>query len=303
MSDHRPPITLQKAMSEYFVYLVAEKGLRKMTVEDYREDLTLFLQYFPSKQTTEDLSPKTDPGDFAVMEGNAQKSPASIARRVSTLYNFLLFLSKEGYIDPPEASMARPKLSKKLPEVLSFEEINALLDQPDPSVEAGARDKAMLETMYATGLRVSELCALRLPDVDRDHRLIRVISGKGGKPRIVPISEFALSWLTRYIDIFRIENKGHGEKEVFLSRQGRAVTRQCFFLCVKKYAEMAGIDPVIVSPHTLRHSFATHLLENGASLRAVQEMLGHSHLSTTQIYTHVSSRRIAEAYSTYLGED
>lgn len=301
--SYKEPIGISEALSDYFIYLIAEKGLSKTTVEDYREDLMLFFDYFPSKKTTSDLSPRTDLGDFAVMESNRQRAASSIARRVSSLYNFLLFLSKEGYMEPPDSRVERPKLEKRLPNVLSFEEIEALLDCPDSSNESGSRDKAMLETMYATGMRVSELCALELSSIDREHRLIKVIAGKGGKNRVVPISKFALECLTEYIDRFRLMNKGHGEKKVFLSRQGKGISRQYFFIQVKKYAAMAGIDPATISPHTLRHSFATHLLENGANLKAVQEMLGHSHLSTTQIYTHVSSRRISEAYATYLEED
>ena len=301
--ESRPVKSIIEALSDYYVYLIGERGLAKTTVEDYKEDLTLFFDYFPNKETTADLKPDTDLGDLAVLESNAQKSPNTIARRMSTLHNFYLFLSKQGYIDPPQGKPARPKIPKRLPNVLSFEEIERLLDQPDPSEESGARDKAMLETMYATGLRVSELCDLELPDIDRSHRLIKVKFGKGGKERSVPISKFALEWLTLYIDVYRAQNKGSASRKAFLSKRGTPITRQYFFMAVKRYAEMAGIDPISVSPHTLRHSFATHLLENGANLRAVQEMLGHTHLSTTQIYTHVSSRRIKEAYATYLGED
>ena len=154
----------------------------------------------------------------------------------------------------------------------------------------------MLETMYATGLRVSELCSLPLSAINVENGLITVRHGKGNKMRTVPISPFALEWLISYIQDFRSKNKGHKRKEVFLNLQGGPISRNYFFMQVKKYASDAGIE-ISISPHTLRHCFATHLLENGAELRAVQEMLGHAHLSTTQIYTHLSAEHLKEAHA------
>ena len=288
---------IRQALEEYFTYLLATKGLSEKTVNDYKEDLLIFLRDFPSRQNTEDLL-ETDLSDFAIKEGEKDRSSATIARRLSSLYNFYQFLYKRGIIGNAPERVERPKEEKSLPVILSFEEVERLLDAPDTSKESGMRDKAMLETMYATGLRVSELCALPLSSINVENRLIVVRHGKGNKQRTVPISPFALEWLETYIHDFRSKNKGKKRKEVFLNLRGTPISRNYFFMQVKKYAEEAGIE-VSISPHTLRHCFATHLLENGAELRAVQEMLGHAHLSTTQIYTHVSTRRILEAYDRF----
>ncbi len=288
---------IKQAIEEYFTYLLASKGLSEKTIDDYKEDLLIFLRDFPKKQTTDDLF-ETDLNDFAIKEGEKDRSSSTIARRLSALFNFYQFLSKRGIIEVAPERVDRPKEEKSLPVILSFEEIERLLDAPDTSKESGVRDKAMLETMYATGLRVSELCSLPLSSINVQNRLIVVRHGKGNKQRTVPISPFALEWLETYIHDFRSLNKGKKKKEVFLNLRGEPISRNYFFMQVKKYAEQVGIE-VSISPHTLRHCFATHLLENGAELRAVQEMLGHAHLSTTQIYTHVSTRRILEAYDRF----
>ncbi len=288
---------IKQAIEEYFTYLLASKGLSEKTIDDYKEDLLIFLRDFPKKQTTDDLL-ETDLNDFAIKEGEKDRSSSTIARRLSALFNFYQFLSKRGIIEVAPERVDRPKEEKSLPVILSFEEIERLLDAPDTSKESGMRDKAMLETMYATGLRVSELCSLPLSSINVQNRLIVVRHGKGNKQRTVPISPFALEWLETYIHDFRSLNKGKKKKEVFLNLRGEPISRNYFFMQVKKYAEQVGIE-VSISPHTLRHCFATHLLENGAELRAVQEMLGHAHLSTTQIYTHVSTRRILEAYDRF----
>ena len=288
---------IKQAIEEYFTYLLASKGLSEKTIDDYKEDLLIFLRDFPDKQTTDDLL-ETDLNDFAIKEGEKDRSSSTIARRLSALFNFYQFLSKRGVISVAPERVDRPKEEKSLPVILSFDEVERLLDAPDTSKESGMRDKAMLETMYATGLRVSELCSLPLSSINVQNRLIVVRHGKGNKQRTVPISPFALEWLETYIHDFRSLNKGKKKKEVFLNLRGEPISRNYFFMQVKKYAEQVGIE-VSISPHTLRHCFATHLLENGAELRAVQEMLGHAHLSTTQIYTHVSTRRILEAYDRF----
>lgn len=289
-------LDMQDAIDEYFQYLLVERGLTKATLEDYRSDLKMFFQYFPDLASTEDLR-SSDIYDFAQKEAEAEHSPATIARRVSTLYGFYAFLAREGYIDSPGDKVPRPKQAKRLPVVMSREDVEALLEAPDPESPSGSRDKAMLEVMYASGLRVSELCALKLRDVHREAGTVVVNLGKGQKSRVVPISEFALEWLGHYIDGARKENPGKKSPYLFLNLRGEPISRQYFFMSVKRYALEAGISNAeAISPHTLRHCFATHLLEAGAELRAVQEMLGHAHLSTTQIYTHVSTRRIYEAY-------
>ena len=288
---------INQAIEEYFTYLLASKGLSEKTIDDYKEDFAIFLRDFPEKKTTEDLL-ETDLNDFAIKEGEKDRSSATIARRLSSLFNLYQFLAKRGIIAVSPERVDRPKEEKSLPVILSFEEVERLLDAPDVSKESGARDKAMLETMYATGLRVSELCSLPLSAINFENDLIVVRHGKGNKQRTVPISPFALEWLSTYVHDFRSKNKGRKKKEVFLNLRGEPISRNYFFMQVKKYAQEAGIE-VSISPHTLRHCFATHLLENGAELRAVQEMLGHAHLSTTQIYTHVSTRRILEAYDRF----
>ncbi|MCF0112860.1 MAG: tyrosine recombinase [Bacilli bacterium] len=285
------------AIDDYFEYLHVSRGLLPVTIEDYAEDLKIFLRLFPDKVTTDDLA-SFDLENFATKLGQADRASSTIARRLSCLYNFYRFLSRRELISFLPEKNVLPRGDRRLPVILAFEEVERLLEQPDISTESGMRDKAMLETMYATGLRVSELVGLRLSALHVDNRLITVYHGKGNKQRSVPIGDFALSYLETYIRDFRSKNPGKKEKEIFLNLRGKAISRQYFFLQVKKYAAQAGIEKTI-SPHTLRHCFATHLLEGGADLRAVQEMLGHAHLETTQVYTHVSERRIMDAYSKY----
>ena len=191
-----------------------------------------------------------------------------------------------------------PKKESYLPSVLSFEEIDLLLEQPDLNKPTGIRDKAMLELMYATGLRVSELLTIEKKNLSLTKNLIRIF-GKGAKERFVPISEFAMDYLIKYINEVRNKSKFRDSKYIFINEKGKPLTRQFFWQQVKKYAESADIE-VNVSPHTLRHCFATHLLENGAELLSVQKMLGHSNVATTQIYTHISSKRIRSAYDMFM---
>ncbi|MBP5091107.1 MAG: tyrosine recombinase [Bacilli bacterium] len=285
------------AMERYFQYLFVERGVSLQTVENYKEDLSIFFRRFPNKRGTDDYLP-SDPNDFVLLESGDGLSAATIARRLSCLLGFYSFLAKEGIIADLPDKTDRPKLPKKLPTVLTGEEIESLLEAPNMNKDSGIRDRAMLETMYASGLRVSELCSLRLDAVNVKNGFITIRHGKGNKQRSVPIGSFALEYLKMYLDGPRKRNKGHSSPFVFLNREGKPISRVYFFMQVKRYAEEVGLD-VSISPHTLRHCFATHLLENGAELRAVQEMLGHAHLSTTQIYTHVSSRRILSAYDKF----
>ena len=292
-------LPIEDAIENFFQYLYVERGLSKATVEDYKSDLKVFLHHFPDKTSTDKLL-SSDIYDFTIKEGEAERAPATIARRISTLASFFAFLAREGYIASPGDRVDRPKQAKRLPVVLSREEMEELLDMPDTETDSGSRDKAMLEVMYASGLRVSELCSLKVKDVHFPAKTILVSRGKGAKARVVPISDFALEWLDHYVNGARRKNVGRKSPYLFLNKEGTPISRQYFFMSVKKYARMAGIRQAeAISPHTLRHCFATHLLESGAELRAVQEMLGHAHLSTTQIYTHVSSRRIYEAYQAY----
>ena len=299
----------EEAIANYEEYLRAERGLSDTTVKDYLDDIDLFLALMRKAELkhgqgrmfldTYDFQ-ENDITDFAILQGELDRSNATIARRVSSLYNFFKFLSSSSLLSFVVGEVDRPKASKHLPVVLTLEEVERLLDAPDVSTPWGARDKAMLETMYATGLRVSELCALKLKDIKFENHLIVIKRGKGGKQRSVPIGDYALEYLKAYIDGARKENKGRDKPFVFLNRLGTPISRIFFYNEVQKYATQAGIDKKI-SPHTLRHCFATHLLSNGADLRIVAEMLGHAHLSTTQIYTHLSDRRTRDAYETHFG--
>lgn len=287
---------IELAKKLYRQSLLLEKGLSLQTVYAYEEDLKMFFKDFPSLKDTEELSPSLVERHLEKM-ASQELAKATSTRRLSTLRGFYAFLEENGHIEEGLHFFPSPKPQKRLPAVLSFAEVERLLESPDTSRESGKRDKAMLEVMYATGLRVSELLALTFKNVDFKERAIRLI-GKGNKERIVPISSFALAELISYVEGPRKRNKGHKSPYVFLSRDGKPISRVYFFLQVKKYGRKAQIAKDI-SPHTLRHSFATHLLENGAELRAVQEMLGHSSIGTTQIYTHVSAKRIISAYDLY----
>ena len=283
---------------EYFLQnLRLENVASKATVEDYREDFKIFLRSFPDVKDTKDLDEDVIP-TFLREEDNNGMAAATILRRYSFLRHYFNFLSAEGIRKGrPISYDDKPKPAKRLPVVIDEEDINRLFAMPDLTKDNGIRDRAMLEVMYATGLRVSELLSLQFKNVNLTDGLVTVY-GKGSKERTVPISSFALEYLEKYVNGPRARNPGHRSNVLFLNREGKPISRNYFFVQVKRYAAAAGIEASI-SPHTLRHCFATHLLENGASLRAVQEMLGHAKIATTQIYTEVSTRRIMSAYDLY----
>lgn len=286
-----------QAQDLYAKHIISEKGLSIQTAKNYMDDITHFLKDVRQIQTTEEIS-SDDLELFLKYEMQTGKSISTSVRRLSSLKGFYLFLLKEDIIHIQIEEVITPKKPFHLPVCLSFEQIESLLDAPDMKKPDGIRDKAMLETMYASGLRVSELIMLKRADVDLKHHLIN-ITGKGSKQRIVPIGEFACDYIKKYIDEVRSLNSNKKSEYLFLSKYGDYLSRQYFFKQVKKYALKSGIKENI-SPHTLRHSFATHLLENGADLRIVQEMLGHTNISTTQIYTHLSSKRIISAYDSFM---
>ncbi|MFA6370322.1 MAG: site-specific tyrosine recombinase XerD [Bacilli bacterium] len=283
------------AIDRYKQFLLAEKGLSKTTLDNYLEDLKLFHRIF-DHQLTEQYSPY-EISDFAILMAQEGKKPTTIIRRISALRNYFTFLQREGIYTKELPLIDKPKVPQRLPNVLSPEDVEALLDAPNLDKGDEVRDKAMLEVMYASGLRVSEVLNLSMSNINAQKGILRLI-GKGSKERIVPIGDFALEYLNNYISGPRSKNPGRKTKFVFLNKFGKPLSRQYFFRMVKVYAERAEIHET-VSPHTLRHSFATHLLENGADLRVVQEMLGHSNIATTQIYTHVSTKRIISAYDLY----
>jgi integrase/recombinase XerD len=287
---------IDDAIDLFFQYLTVEKGVQKQTINAYANDLKQFFKVFQNKNTTDDLL-VSDLTDFIKIQSKLKRANATILRRLSSTKHFYRFLEKEKILGDSVPKIDSPRAIKKLPVSLSVEEVEALLEAPDLDKNEGIRDRTMLEVMYSSGLRVSELIKLERSQINFVHGII-TIYGKGNKERRVPIGEFALEYLVKYIEEARIKNVGKNSKYVFLNRYGEVLSRQYFFKQVKKYASYAGIKEE-VSPHTLRHSFATHMLDNGAELRAVQEMLGHSNIATTQIYTHVSSKRILSAYDLY----
>jgi len=268
-----------------------EAGLSQNTVSAYRSDLKHFLQYLAAAEKrlfTVDRDCLRDYLDLRSESGSRR----TLSRSLSSLKRFYRYALSEQWIDfDPTADIASPSLGKTLPKTLSEQEVENLIEAPDAATGLGVRDRAMLETLYATGLRVSELIELKLSEIDLVAGACRVI-GKGDKERLVPLGAQALSWIERYLDRGRAELLGQRNSEmVFVTRRGSGMSRQAFWQNIKRYAVLAGIDNSL-SPHTLRHAFATHLLNHGADLRSVQMLLGHASLSTTQIYTHVAQARL-----------
>lgn len=286
---------LDDACDLYFQYLRVEKGVSNETIRNYAYDLKQFFIALP-KQSTDDML-STDITDFVTIQMKNQLSVPTILRRISSTMNFYLFLEREHIIDFVVKDFDRPRKMKNLPKIISVEQVEDLLNAPDLSKDEGFRDRTMLELMYCSGLRVSELLSLKVKQINLEKQIIDVI-GKGSKQRKVPVGEYALDFVKQYIEEHRIHNPGKKSNYLFLNRYGEPLSRQYFFLQIKKYAKEAGIEEDI-SPHTLRHCFATHMLENGAELRALQEMLGHTNLSTTQIYTNISTKRILDAYDLF----
>lgn len=286
---------INRAKELFFQHLRVEKGLSNDTILSYAYDIKEFLKEFKYTDTAE-IQP-TDIGDFIRIQSKKEMSTSTISRRLSCLKNFYLFLEKEDFVHVPMMDVEAPKGVKHLPSILSVEQVEKLLEAPDLSKAEGQRDRAMLEIMYASGLRVSELLSLKMKNISLERNIINVI-GKGNKQRKVPFGDFAKEYLVKYLEHGRKKNPGSRSELVFLNRYGKEVSRQYFFLQIKKYADQVGIKEDI-SPHTLRHCFATHLLESSADIRTVQEMLGHSNIATTQIYLNISTRRILEAYDLY----
>lgn len=282
----------------YIQYIIVERGLINQTVICYKDDLDIFFKFI-QKEDVEELSYSMI-DDFISYLSSMGKSSKTIVRRATTVRSFFNFLQKENIIKREATIVDMPKLGEYLPTVLSTEEVEDLFDSIDLNTKEGIRDRAMLEVMYACGLRVSELLNLKKSSISTTLNCLK-IKGKGNKERLIPIGEYALEFLTVYLTTVRNSNKGKNSDYIFLNKFGKPLTRQFFWQQIKKYALKANINSNI-SPHTLRHSFATHLLENGAELRMVQDMLGHSKISTTQIYTHVSSKRILSIYDMYMNK-
>ncbi|MDR3194156.1 MAG: site-specific tyrosine recombinase XerD [Tannerella sp.] len=281
-------------ISKYQIYLRLEKGLSANTVESYLDDLEKLLRFSDREATGILHISYADLQQFVAQLSDIGISARSQARIISGIKSFFRFLILEDYleIDPTELLEA-PKIGMKLPEVLTLDEVNRLLDSIDLSEPTGQRNRAMLEVLYSCGLRVSELTGLACSDVYREEAFIRV-NGKGNKQRLVPISSVALREITLYLDDRRHipVQKGFDDR-LFLNRRGRGLTRAMIFHIIKVQAKLAGI-PKNISPHTFRHSFATHLLEGGANLRAIQLMLGHENIATTELYTHIDRETLRQ---------
>lgn len=288
---------LSDALNKYFYYLEFEKGLSKITLIDYKDDFKSFLKYFPYIDDTSKLNENLLIEFTFKMSLDYLKSN-SIERRVSTIKNFYIFLEKEdiehNLISGP---LEKIKKTKLLPQYLTQEETNILINTPDISTKEGIEEKIIIDLLYYCGLRVSELVNLKLKDINAEDKLIKV-SGKGNVERIIPIKQDALDIIKIYITNVRSKRDINHSKSLLINEHGNNLTRQKIYSIVKKVASRTSINKEI-HPHTLRHSFATHLLENGAEIRAVQEMLGHSKVSTTQIYTHLSQKKLKEAYDLF----
>lgn len=281
---------------EFIDYLSFEKGLADNTCKAYKRDLEKFEAYISPGSLLE----ATASSILDFLQQNLQKgsSPASVARRLSGIKTFYKFLTLTGKLNAnPVKHLETPKIKRILPEILSIDEVDQLMAQPTVTLPLGLRDRAMLELMYACGLRVSELLSFTIEDLDFKERFLRCM-GKGSKERLVPISKLALSWVERFIARSRplLITRRPYERRLFINAHGKPLSRQGFFKILRNYTYKAQIKKRI-SPHSLRHSFATHLLENGADLRLVQELLGHADISTTQIYTHISRSHLRDIYN------
>ncbi|GIX30468.1 MAG: tyrosine recombinase XerD [Porticoccaceae bacterium] len=284
------------AIARYLDLLWLEKGLAENTLAAYRRDLAAWERWLASRGRGVEQADGGDLQDYLAWRFRRRYSPRSTARALTCLRGFYRHLVSEGRIAAdPTAAVASPRVGRPLPRGLSEHEVDRLLAAPDPATPLGLRDKAMLELLYATGLRVSELVGLALAQVNLRQGVVRV-QGKGGKERLVPLGEPAQRWLLRYLRAGRPQLPSATASEaLFPGAGGRPLTRQAFWYRLRKWARRAGIERPL-SPHTLRHAFATHLLNHGADLRVVQLLLGHSDLSTTQIYTHVARARLRELH-------
>ena len=285
----------QTVIDQFLDALWLERGLSENTLSAYRSDLYSYTDWLAS--ASRDLLQSRPEDILAYLATLTGKSSRTSARRLSSLRRFFQYLAREGRIShDPCARIAAPRIGRPLPKSLTEEEVESLLDAPDTATAVGQRDRAMLEVLYATGLRVSELVGLQLAQVNLRQGVLRVI-GKGNKERLVPLGEEASDWVEKFIRQGRAELlQGPPVDVLFPSRRGRMMTRQTFWHAIKRHAVRAGISKTL-SPHVVRHAFATHLLNHGADLRVVQMLLGHSDISTTQIYTHVARERLKNLHA------
>jgi integrase/recombinase XerD len=295
-------VQMEDQLKDFTHFLIVEKGLAKNTIVSYERDLKSYMKYIKNVEQLNSFNEveRVHIIHFLGYLKEQGKSSRTLARHVASIRAFHQFLLRERATDhDPSVHLETPKLERTLPKVLNLEEVETLLDSPNTKDHYGIRDKAMLELLYATGIRVSELIGLQVGDVHLTMGFVRCI-GKGNKERIIPIGKTAIAALEQYVNNGRPHfiSKKSQDDALFLNHHGNQLTRQGFWKILKRLAREAGIEKEL-TPHTLRHSFATHLLENGADIRAVQEMLGHSDIATTQIYTHVTKTRLKDVYSKF----
>jgi integrase/recombinase XerD len=285
-------------IDEFCDALWLEDGLARNTLEAYRSDLAQFATWLEAQQRKDLISAdQADIQSYLGYQFRKKTRATSVARLLSALKRFYRYCLRQGRVKAdPTLRIDSPKLPRGLPKSLTEEDVENLLAAPRADKALGLRDKAMLETLYASGLRVSELVTLKLGQVSQDMGVVRVV-GKGSKERLVPLGEEAIAWIRQYLKEARPELLGgRAADDLFVTARGSAMTRQMFWHLLRRYAAQAGLKKPI-SPHTLRHAFATHLLNHGADLRVVQLLLGHSDISTTQIYTHVARERLKQLHA------
>jgi integrase/recombinase XerD len=275
-----------------------QDGLAPTSLASYRRDLTQWAAWLVARGQTLLAAERTDVEAWLAQQFLAKAKATSISRRLSSLRRFYaLQLQQATMRADPTARVRAPKLPRRLPKNLSEGQVEALIDAPDVETLLGLRDRAMLETLYATGLRVSELTGLKIAQVSLDMGVVRVL-GKGSKERLVPLGEEAITWIKRYLESSRTALAAGGRSDaMFVTARDGPMTRQAFWALLKRYAVKAGIPAASLSPHVLRHAFATHLLNHGADLRVVQLLLGHADITTTTIYTHVARERLKELHA------
>lgn len=287
----------QHLLEQFLDAIWMERGLSENTLNSYRNDLTKLLSWFENKKLSLLSARAEDLQDYQYDLTVQEYKPSSKARMLSAIRRIYQYLYREKIrTDDPSAHLQAPKQAKRLPKAISEAQVDNLLGAPDPLDPIELRDKAMLELLYATGLRVTELVSLTMENISLRQGVVRVV-GKGNKERLVPMGENAIDWVETFLEQGRPQILGDKVTDaLFPSKRARMMTRQTFWHRIKHYAVIAGIDSEKLSPHVLRHAFATHLLNHGADLRVVQMLLGHSDLSTTQIYTHVASERLKELH-------
>jgi len=291
---------MNQTLDQFLHYLIVERGLSKNTIEAYGHNLSRFLDHLKRKGIQElDQVGKLDVKAFLLSLKKQGLSAKTVVRNLVALRTFYKFLTQEGMMESnPVEEIESPKTAKTLPEILSLKEVEQLLEQPNPETPLGVRDRAMLELLYATGLRVSELTRLPINQVNLEGGYV-LLYGKGSKERVVPLGKEAMNWITQYLNTVRGKlSKGKDSPFLFVNRSGKEMSRQRFWKTLKVYGQKAGIRKRI-TPHLLRHSFASHLLERGADLRSVQMMLGHVDISSTQIYTHVTGERLKKVHERF----